>query len=577
MIKKIAYLLSSRDKKILVGILIVILGSAFLDLIGISTIIPVIGLLENGSDAIQDNKFLSILNDVFHVGGDPRNLCLICLAVMAVIFVFKCGYAIFSTYIINRFTMSYSRKLTKRLMTAYLLFPYEFHLNNNSSTLIRKSTYDVEMFTNAITNILNFIVKGATILTIVVFLFIQDWKVTLILAGMLLIFSFVVLKIIKPTSKRYGQELQKYNSNNYKYLSQAFNGIKESKISNSESYFTNIYDKNRVTINNFNLKRILLNSVPGHTLEMVGMLGICISLAIALLTGTSNDQIVVTFSVFAYAVIKLLPAVTEVTSITNNLHFYRTSVNSLYEDIKMTENTNYVEKNEKDIKQLPFENEILVKDVDFYYESIPDKTILKNVNLSIKKNTSVAFSGASGAGKTTMIDLILGLLPCRKGSIMCDGVDITSNMRGWRNNISYIPQSIYLSDDTIRNNIAFGIDQSLINDDLIWDSLEKAQLKEYVENLPNGLNTIIGERGVRMSGGQRQRIGIARAFYRNTNIIVFDEATSALDYETEKNILNHVSKYSKDHTLIIIAHRLNTIDSCDAIYKVENTSITQIK
>lgn len=577
MIKKIAYLLSSRDKKILLGILIVILGSAFLDLVGISTIIPVIGLLENGSSAIQDNKFLSILNDIFHVNGDVRNLCLISLILMAVIFVFKCCYAIFSTYIINRFTMSYSRKLTKKLMTAYLLFPYEFHLNNNSSTLIRKSTYDVELFTNAITNILNFIVKGATILTIIIFLFVQDWKVTLILAGMLGFFAFIVLKIIKPKSKRYGSELQKYNSDNYKYLSQAFNGIKESKIGNSESYFTNIYDKNRIKINNFNLKRVLLNSVPGHTLEMVGMLGICVALAASLLSGTPNDQIVVTFSVFAYAVIKLLPSVTEVTSIANNLHFYSVSVNSLYEDIKMTENVDYVENNDQNITLMPFEDKIIVKDVDFYYESIPDKLILKNVNLLIKKNTSVAFSGASGAGKTTMIDLILGLLPCRQGSISCDGVDIKTNMRGWRKNISYIPQTIYLSDDTIRNNIAFGIEKEKIDDKKLWDALEKAQLKEYVENLPKGLDTIIGERGIRMSGGQRQRIGIARAFYRDTNIIVFDEATSALDYETEKNILDHVSKYSKDHTLIIITHRLNTIDSCDSIYKVENSNITKIK
>ena len=203
--------------------------------------------------------------------------------------------------------------------------------------------------------------------------------------------------------------------------------------------------------------------------------------------------------------------------------------------------------------------------------------VLNNVNVVIKKNTSVAFSGVSGAGKTTMIDLILGLLPCREGSIYCDGVNIKDNMRGWRKNISYIPQNIYLSDDTIRNNVAFGIEKDKIDDQKLWSALEKAQLKEYVEGLPNGLDTIIGERGVRMSGGQRQRIGIARAFYRDTNIVVFDEATSALDYETEKNILEHVSQYSSNHTLIIITHRLNTIDSCDCIFKVENGGISQIK
>ncbi|MCQ2755112.1 MAG: ABC transporter ATP-binding protein/permease [bacterium] len=576
MLKKIAYLLSKRDRKILIAIFFVILGSAFLDLVGISSILPVIEILVTPQEVIETNTFVRIINDIFNLGGNANNLCFVCLGCMALIFIIKCGYAILSTYLIHRFTMSYSRRLTKKLMTAYLLFPYEFHLDNNSSTLIRKSTYDVDLFTNAITSILNFIVKSVSILTIVVFLFIQDWKVTLILSGLLTIFALTVLKIIKPKAKKYGRELQKYNSDNYKYLSQAFNGIKESKIGNSESYFINVYDNNRIRINNLSLKRTVLNSVPGHTLELIGMLGICLALTIAILLGNSGAQIVVTFSVFAYAVIKLLPSVTEITGVINNLHFYEVSVNSLYEDIKMTENADYVESNDQ-VQTLDFKNEITVENATFYYKSIPDHIVLNNINLSIKRNTSVAFSGASGAGKTTMIDLILGLLPCREGRICCDGVDIKDNMRGWRKNISYIPQTIYLSDDTIRNNVAFGISQAKINDDQIWDSLEKAQLKEYVESLPNGLDTVIGERGVRMSGGQRQRIGIARAFYRNTNIIVFDEATSALDYETEKNILEHVSQYSSDHTLIIITHRLNTIDSCDCIFKVEDGKIEKIK
>ena len=506
MLKKIAYLLSKRDRKILIGIFFVILGSAFLDLIGVSSILPVIEILVQPDEVIETNTFVKIINDIFNLGGNANNLCFVCLGCMAFLFILKCGYGILSVYLINRFTMSYSRRLTKKLMTAYLLFPYEFHLNNNSSTLIRKSTYDVDLFTNSITHILSFLVKTTSIITIVIFLFFQDWKVTLIISSLLVIFSIVVLTVIKPKSKKYGRELQSLNSNNYKYLSQAFNGIKESKIGNSESYFTNVYDYNRGHINNFNLKRIVLNNVPMHTLELIGMLGICIALAIVILIGTPSSQIVVTFSVFAYAVIKILPNVTEVTTVINNLQFYEVSVSSLYDDIKMTEDVSYVESNEKDVKLLPFEKEISAENVTFYYNSIPDRVILKDVNFKIQRNTSVAFSGVSGAGKTTMIDLILGLLPCREGKICCDGVNIADNMRGWRKNISYIPQNIYLSDDTIRNNVAFGIEKENINDEEIWDALEKAQLKEYVEELPNGLDTVIGERGVRMSGGQRQRI-----------------------------------------------------------------------
>lgn len=577
MLKKVQYLLSSRDKKLLFCILLIILGSAILDLIGVSAILPVVELLEKGDKIIESNFIIRTVNNLFNIGGNVNTLCLACLGVMCLIFVIKCAYAIFSTYVINRFTMNYSRKLTKKLMTAYLLFPYEFHLDNNSSTLIRKSTYDVGNFTAAVTEMLNFIVKVTSGLGIIIFLFIQDWKVTLILFAMLSVFSFIVLLLIKPKSKQIGRKLQQLNSQNYKYLSQAFNGIKESKISNSESYFTDQYDKNRVGINNLSLKRAILNSLPSHTLELIGMVGICLSLGIVILLDTNPEDIVVTFSVFAYAVIKLLPSVTTVTTTINNLQFYEVSIKSLYDDIKLTEDSTYIEPNVKNTNPIVFNKEIEIKNVDFYYSSIPDRKILDNISFKIKKNTSIAISGASGAGKTTVVDIILGLLPCRSGSVLCDGVDISENIRGWRKNISYIPQNIYLCDDTIRTNIAFGIKQENIDDKMIWEALEKAQLKEYVESLPQGLDTVIGERGVRMSGGQRQRIGIARAFYRNTNIVVFDEATSALDYETEKSILNHVSKYSVDHTLIIITHRLNTIETCDSIFKVENGGITQIK
>ncbi|MCQ2976406.1 MAG: ABC transporter ATP-binding protein/permease [archaeon] len=576
MLKKISYLLSKRDKKILFFIFLVILGSAFLDLVGISAILPIVELLEKGSSVIETNKFLNILSNIFNV-TDVNILCYITLGCLSFLFLIKCGYSIFRAYVMHRFTMSYSRKLTKKLMTTYLLFPYEFHLDNNSSTLIRKSTYDVNNFTSAITALLDFLVKITSAVTIFIFLIVSDWKVTLILSGLLLIFSIFVLKIVKPRSRRYAKELQHLNSDNYKYLSQAFNGIKESKISNTESYFTNVYDTNRGKINSFDLKRVVMNTVPGSTLELIGMVGICLALFVVMISGTKTEEIVVTFSVFAYAVIKLLPAITTINTTINSLQYYQVSVESLYNDIKTTENVEYIESNEKNVDILPFNDEISLEGVNFYYSSIPDRLVLNNVNLKIKKNTSVAFSGISGSGKTTTIDLILGLLPCREGRICCDGVDIKNNMRGWRKNISYIPQNIYLSDSTIRNNVAFGIDEKKIDDDKIWDALDKAQLKEYVENLPNGLDTVIGERGIRMSGGQRQRIGIARAFYRDTNIIVFDEATSALDYETEKSILEHVSKYSTDHTLIIITHRLNTIDSCDCIYKVENGGITQIK
>ena len=575
--KQVAFILTKKDKIKLFIIFLIIIGSAILDLIGVSAIFPIISLLTNGEEAIDNNSVLNLFSAAFKT-RNVQILSIILLIALCVFYFLKTIYMLACTYATSKFTLSNSRRLTKRLMEAYLSFPYEFHLNNNSSTLIRKSNYDVNNFTSSLNALLSFSSKLLTTLAIVIYLIVTDYRIALIVGGVLFLFSLFVVLVLKPFIKKIAKKSQKLNSNNYKLLSQSFNGIKESKISNTEDYFVGVYDENRGNINNLTLKMSILNAIPVNCLELFGMIGICLSLAVIILVGNdATSQIINIFAVFVYAVIKLLPAVSTVTNTINNINYYKISVDSLFEDLKLSEDPHYVERLEKDVESLPFNNSIEIKNLSFFYELAPEKIILNDISFRIEKNTSVAFSGTSGAGKTTLVDVILGLLPTRKGQILVDGTDISENIRGWRANISYIPQNIYLSDDSIRNNIAFGIDASKINDEKIWDSLYKAQLKEFVEGLPNGLDTVVGERGIRMSGGQRQRIGIARAFYRNTNIIVFDEATSALDFETEKSILDHVSRVAADHTLIIITHRLDTIKNCDNVYKIEDGKIAKIK
>lgn len=583
MLKKIKSIMSKREKKFLFFIFIIILGKAFLDLLGVASIMPLVSLLtvneEDAFNAINSNVILKIFANAFNI-FDPNKLLIIIIISFCVLFLFKALYGLLYTYLVNRFTLNYSRRLTKKLMEKYLSFPYEYHLDNNSSTLIRKSTYDVDLFTMTLNDTINFLVNMITGICILTYLIISDWRIAIIAGFVVILFAVLLVFVLKPKSKKIGKITQELNSYNYKYLSQAFNGIKESKISNKESHFVNEYDSNRANINSLTMKKNMINAIPGQCIELVGMIGICISLLVIMFVtkDTTKTELVNKFAVFAYAIIKLLPSVTSITNEINYLSFYKSSVDSIYDDLTADVDLNEeIDGNEISINPIKFDNELKVNNVSFFYKSIPNKKVLNDVSVKIKKNSSVAFCGSSGAGKTTLIDIILGLLPCREGTVTCDGIDISTNMKGWRANISYIPQNIFLIDDTIRNNVAFGESKENINDDLIWDALEKAQLKDYVINLPNGLDSVIGERGVRMSGGQRQRIGIARAFYRNTNIIVFDEATSALDYETEKNVLEHVSKYSADHTLIIITHRLNTIESCDHIYKVENAKILQLK
>lgn len=577
MLKRIRYILDKKDTSKIIGIFFLILGSAVLDLLSITVILPVISLLSSGSDAVTKSSILGLLSKIFGT-NDVDKLFIISLAVITLIFFVKTLYGFLYTKVFSKFSLVYSRKLTKKLMDTYLSMPYEYHLENNSSTLIRKSVYDVGYFVTTISDILSLLVKIVTFVAIIVYLIFINWTVTLITGLMLVAFSIVIIFILKPKTRKISKEVQSLNSNNYKLLAQAFNGIKESKISGTESNFSKQYDKNREKINNQTLKRVMLSSVPNHLIEFVGILGICLSLyLVKQVFHLESSNIIESFTVFVYAIIKLLPMVISSTSIINSFAFYKTSVDTIYDDIKFSESLKVEKVNEEDVEPLKFEKSIKVNNVNFAYSNSLDKQVLKDVSIEIKKNTSVAFVGPSGGGKTTLIDLILGLLSPRKGAIEIDGVNIDSNKKAWRKNVSYIPQTIYLSDDTIRNNVAFGINPKDIDDKKVFEALKKAELDEFVNGLEKKLDTVIGERGVRLSGGQAQRIGIARAFYRDTNVVVFDEATNALDLETEKHIFSHINKLKKDHTLIIVTHREESTKTCDAIYKIDNLKVTKVR
>ena len=578
-LKQVFEIISKKDKYRLFVIFFMILISSFLDLVGISAILPIVSLLSapNPETALQSNTILRLLSNVFNT-TDPIKLSIVSMLSLILIYIIKISYSFLMTYMNTKFTLNFNVHLRSRLIHIYLSMPYEYHHYNNSSTLIRKATYDVDIFCNALSGLLSFLVKIATSITIIVYLFINSWITTLIVGGFLSIFALFTIFILRDKNRKLGAKIQELNSNNYKYLYQSFSGIKESKISNTEAFFINQYVTNINNINGYSIRRIMYASIPGHTLEFVGIIGLVVSLLITLLLGSQeNFEIISIFAVFAYAIIKLLPCVTEITSYFNNFAYYSSSVNTIYNDLgEVTKLESQIEKYDNN-DSLSFQKSFMLNNVSFSYKDDPEKMVLKNVSFEIQRNTSNAISGNSGVGKTTLVDIMLGLLKPTLGSITCDGKNINDNVRGWRENISYVPQTIYLMDDTIRNNVAFGIEGKNVDDNKIWDSLEKAQLKAFVEQSPDGLDTIIGEGGIRLSGGQRQRIGIARAFYRNTNIIVLDEATSALDYETERNILDHISQYSKDHTLIIITHRLNTIESCDYIYKINDGEINCIK
>ena len=414
-----------------------------------------------------------------------------------------------------------------------------------------------------------------TSVVIMAYLAITNIMLTGIVAVSLALCALVILFVVRKRTRRYGAENLDLNGKLIQYVKQAFEGIKEIKILNTEPFFLGEYNKTFARQAKITMKYRIVNSLPKYIIETVCIIGILGYMMIVQLTGSDFSTVVPQLAVFAFAAFRLLPYVNSIYVYSNAVMFYRVAVDTIYDELTAADQKDNVPLIEEKIEPVAFENLIEVQDVDFSYQS--DKPIISNANFMIKKGDSVAFIGPSGQGKTTMADIILGLLVPQKGKILVDRQNIYDNIKGWHSIIGYIPQFIYLSDDTIRRNVAYGIEDKDIEDEKVWKALEEAQLKDFVESLTEKIDTYVGERGMRLSGGQRQRIGIARALYRDPSFLVFDEATSALDNNTEKEVMDAINSLHGTKTMLIIAHRLTTIEDCDHVFEIAETKVKQIR
>ncbi|MBQ3773013.1 MAG: ABC transporter ATP-binding protein, partial [Pseudobutyrivibrio sp.] len=390
--------------------------------------------------------------------------------------------------------------------------------------------------------------------------------------GVLFGVSFVIMyKINKKRQVEAGEiERVSYAEMN-KWIVQSFGGIKELKVLGIEKFFLDNYSRTFDVNANANKNYRLFIFRPKYITEMLAMSGLLITICVRMLMGVNVKEFAATLSVFALAAIRMLPGFNRLTEYVGNVFYGKASVDALYEDLRQTEELNIgTVTDNANVKRLELQNAIEVKDVSFKYpEGV--KSVFENANLTIEKNKSVAFVGKSGAGKTTLADIILGLLEPYQGTVTVDGKDVFENDVAWHKAVGYIPQNIYLIDDTIRTNVSFSKDKN--NDDKVWEALREARLEEYVRSLPEGLDTVVGDRGVKLSGGQRQRVGIARALYTKPSVLFLDEATSALDTETENAVMESINYLQGKTTLIIIAHRISTIRNCDYIYEVGDGKI----
>ncbi len=571
MIKKLNYIFSTKDKIKIVLLTIMILIGSILELLAISLFSPFIdGIMDQ--NIMLESTIMSYLYRFFSFEKYEYFLALLAGSIIA-IYIIKNVYIIIEKNTIYRFAYRIQRTISTKLLKSYMKEPYTFHLNKNIAVLQRSMQEDTDQFAKAILHFMEMAAEACVCIVLGIYLFIVSKSITVVIAGLLLVCLGIFSYINKKYSRKWGEQGQEYKAKIYQWMNQSLSGIKDIKILDRSETFINNYDNYmRKYVRVLRLNR-LIGIMPKYIIEMVCMTGLLSAVLVKMFFGQKElSEFVPQLAIFAVAAFRLLPSVGRINEHLSAVIFATPSIDLIYHDLKEIEDL-HVEEMAKD-ENWHFKEEIEVKRVTYAYPE-GEGNVIENACFHIRKGETVAFVGTSGAGKSTMVDILLGLLPPQQGKILVDGMDVYKNLRTWQKEIGYIPQTIYLSDDSIRNNVAFGIEEEEIEEQAVIAALKQAQLYDFVDTLPEGLDTCVGDRGIRLSGGQRQRIGIARALYHNPEILVLDEATSALDNDTEAAVMEAIDSLKGQKTIIIIAHRLTTIKNADTTYEVKDGKVEQ--
>ena len=567
-IKKLLFFLSPPERKRAGLLLIMTIIMAFLDMIGVASILPFMAVLTNPS-LIETNFILNSMFQISIVFGVETNqqffffLGILVFGLLVTSLTFKT----LTVYAQTRFIQMREFSIGKRLVEEYLQQPYSWFLSRHSADFGKIILSEVqELISGAMGPLMELISKSMIAIAIITLLVFVDLKIALVVGFSLGGIYLLIFYYVRNYLKRLGVERLKSNRQRFILVSEAFSAIKEIKVRGLEQTYIKNFSKFAEIFAMTQASSKIISQLPRFILEAVAFGGILlITLYIISQTGSFNNALPIV-SLYVFAGYRLIPTLQQIYISFTSLTSVGPSLNKLYNDLKSLKAFN---KNQ-DQEFLTYNKVITLKNIYYNY---PDssRTALKNISLSIPIKSSVGLVGATGSGKTTMVDIILGLLEPQKGTLEVDEKVITKkNTRSWQHLIGYVPQYIYLSDDTVAANIAFGVENKDINLEAVEKSAKIANLHHFImDELPKQYQTTIGERGVRLSGGQRQRIGIARALYHNPQVLIFDEATSALDNETEKAVMEAVNNLNKDITIILIAHRINTVKNCDIIYKLE--------
>ena len=544
--------------------------SAILEVIGIG-MIPVFVSIIATPDTILNIEWLLPMWEKF--GIETSGDLLVYGAIFLIgVFSLKNIYLLFYGYIKARFIWLRFASIGSNLFKYYMYAPYDFHLRRNTSELLRNVTQETSMLANHVISPLLMIIMDVVLITSIFAMLIWMEPInTLIVFVILGGGGALFLRIIRKKMRFYGKTALNDRAKMIRSVNDGLGGFKDARVLNREQWFHKKFSNNIKSYGKSQTFNHVVSMANKPVIETIAITGLLLIALLLYWQGRNVESVIPVMTLFGAATYRLMPALQGLIKSITSLKYHIYSVDPLYDDtLELKRN---VAVGDKEVTtKLIFSNKILFEETSFTYPGSENEAV-KNLSVSISKGEAIGFVGPSGAGKTTLMDMLLGLLEPQKGRITVDGINIYSNVSEWKENIGYIPQFIFLSDDTIRRNIAFGLSDDEIEEGKLQNAIKAAQLNEFLENLPKGVNTIIGERGTRLSGGQRQRIGIARALYNNPQVLIMDEATSALDNITEKFVIQAVEQLKRKRTIIMIAHRLTTVRNCDRLYYMDKAQI----
>lgn len=568
LLKKLNFIINNRQKNGLIILFFLLIGGMFLEVLGLGVLLPVMNTILD-PEQINNDPILFWFKEQFKFQRDIFFIFFLLLS-LVLVYVIKSSFLIYLSYRQNRFLSNLVASTSNKLFKKYLSKSYSFHLEKNSSELIKNIQIEITLFNKFLTSIMTSFVEASFVISVVLTLvFIEPYGTLLvgISYGML---TLLILKITKRKLKIWGKLRQKVDSEIAKVALESFGGIKDLILLGRASFFNVIFSKSNFERANLNTKQTTISQIPRFLLELITILGLVSFIVVMILNGKDSTKLISTLGVFVAASFRIIPSLNRIIISSQSIKYYEPSVNLIYNEIKDPDLEKLVE---FDIKDFYFKDKICVKKLGFSFED--GTNIFNELSFQIKKGDMVGIIGKSGIGKSTLVDLLMGLYKPTLGEISIDSIKDFQLSKSWKKQIGYVSQDIFLMDDSIRKNIAFGIQEDEIDDEKLSEIVKKSQLDEFVLNLKNGLETKVGERGVQISGGQKQRIGIARALYNNPEVLIFDEATSALDSTTEKDIINTINVFKGKKTIIMIAHRKSTLKECDFIYEIQNKKIVK--